>query len=151
MHRMYENEDIVVFWDSEKCFHAMQCVHGSPSTFKPGSKPWINLNNAKTQEIWQTISKCPSGALTCMYRNNVDVTLDLENNRSIAVLDGKQIGECCYQQTDSGWNICHTVVSPDYQGKGIAKRLVYKVLEEAERNNIKVESTCSYADKLLDK
>ena len=24
-------------------------------------------------------------------------------------------------------------------------------LEEAERNNIKVESTCSYADKLLDK
>lgn len=49
MHRMYENEDVVVFWDSEKCFHAMQCVHGSPSTFKPGSKPWIKLNNAKTQ------------------------------------------------------------------------------------------------------
>lgn len=29
MHRMYENEDIVVIWDLEKCFHAMQCVHGS--------------------------------------------------------------------------------------------------------------------------
>lgn len=30
MHIMYENEDIVVIWDPEKCFHAMQCVHGSP-------------------------------------------------------------------------------------------------------------------------
>ena len=151
MHRMYENEDIVVFWDSEKCFHAKQCIQGSPSTFKPGSKPWINLNNAETQEIWQTISKCPSGALTCEYRNSVDVTLDLENNRSIATFDGKQIGECCYQQTDNGWDIYHTGVSPDYQGKGIATRLVYKVLEEAERKNIKVEATCSYAKQLLEK
>lgn len=151
MHRMYENEDIVVFWDSEKCFHAKKCIQGSPSTFKPGSKPWINLNNAETKEIWQAISKCPSGALTCLYRHNIDVTMDSENSRSIATLDGKEVGECCYQQTDGGWNIYHTGVSPDCQGKGIAKRLVYKVLEEAERNKIKVEATCSYAKQMLEK
>ena len=44
-----------------------------------------------------------------------------------------QLKQCCDQQTDGGWNIYHTGVSPDCQGKGIAKRLVYKVLEEAER------------------
>lgn len=29
MHRLYENNDITVFWDSEKCRHAKECVHGA--------------------------------------------------------------------------------------------------------------------------
>ncbi|WP_081357262.1 (4Fe-4S)-binding protein [Butyrivibrio fibrisolvens] len=38
----------------------MQCVQGSPSTFKPGSKPWINLNNAEIPQIISFLynSKC---------------------------------------------------------------------------------------------
>ena len=150
MHRLYDNEDIVIFWNSDKCFHAKRCVHGCPGVFNPGSKPWINLSGAETKEIWQAISQCPSGVLTCLYRHDIDVTLDLNDHRSIAIDDGSEIGECCYQVTESGWDIYHTGVSPDYQGKGIAKRLVYKVLEEAERNDIKVTATCSYAKKLLD-
>ena len=43
MHRVYENDDIVVFWDSEKCRHARKCVEGSPVTFNILNKPWINL------------------------------------------------------------------------------------------------------------
>ena len=150
MHRTYENDDIVVFWNSDKCFHSRRCVNGSPKTFCPGQKPWINLNNAETKEIWQAISQCPSGALTCLYRHDIDVTFDQESNRSIALDNGKEIGECDYQITDDVWNIYHTGVSSAYQGKGIAKRLVYKVLEEAERSNAKVTATCSYARKILE-
>lgn len=149
MHRMYENDDIVVFWDSDKCFHAKRCVNGSPKTFCPGKKPWINLNNAETKEIWQAISQCPSGALTCLYRHNIDVVMDVESCRSVALDNGKEIGECIYQASDGIWNIYHTGVSLDYQGKGIAKRLVFKVLEAAERNNVQVTATCSYAMKML--
>jgi len=29
MHRLYEQGDIVVFWNSEKCRHAKRCVNGS--------------------------------------------------------------------------------------------------------------------------
>ena len=150
MHRTYENEDIVVFWNSDKCFHAKRCVNGSPKTFCPGQKPWINLNNVDTKEIWQAISQCPSGALKCLYRHNIDVTIDSQNYRSVATDNGKEIGECAYQPSENGWNIYHTGVSPDYQGKGIAKRLVYKLLEEAERNCVDVIATCSYARKMLE-
>ena len=27
MHRMYENEDMVVFWNSDKCIHAKRLVY----------------------------------------------------------------------------------------------------------------------------
>jgi predicted GNAT family acetyltransferase len=66
-------------------------------------------------------------------------------------MDGdKIIGECEYQVTEKGWNIYHTGVRPEYGGKGIAKRLVYKVLEEAERSCAGTMASCSYARKILD-
>ena len=67
----------------------------------------------------------------------------------IATDNGKEISECDFEATDSGWNIYHTGVSPEYQGKGIAKRLVYKVIEEAGRKCMNVVATCSYARKML--
>lgn len=150
MHRMYENDDIVIFWNSDKCFHAKQCVHGSPNTFNPNRKPWICLEGSDTKEVWQAISKCPSGALTCLYRQDIIITLEPENCRSVAYDGEKEIGECDYQVTDAGWNIYHTGVSPEYGGKGIAKRLVFKVIEAAERNKTSVGATCSYAQKVLE-
>lgn len=117
MHRTYENEDIVVFWNSDKCIHAKRCVGGSPKTFCPGQKSWINLGNVETKEIWQAITQCPSRALRILYRHGIDVTFDPENNRSIALDNGKEIGECVYQASENGWNIYRTGVSQDYQGK----------------------------------
>ncbi len=150
MHRLYESEDLVVFWNSEKCFHAKRCVHGSPKTFDPKRKPWIDLRNAESKEIWQAISKCPSGALTCIYRHDIRVVIDADKCRSIAYDGDKEVGECNYKATENGWTIYHTGVNPDYQGKGIAKRLVYKVIEEAERNCVELQATCSYAKKVLE-
>ena len=149
MHRMYENDDIVIFWDSDKCFHAKRCVHGSPGTFNPGKKPWIDLRNADTKEVWQAISECPSGALSCLYRHNIDVVMEAEKCRSVAFDGDKEIGECDYMVTEQGWNIYHTEVDPEYGGKGIARRLVYKVMEEAERSKATLAATCSYAHKVI--
>ncbi|MBQ9606418.1 MAG: N-acetyltransferase, partial [Lachnospiraceae bacterium] len=44
----------------------------------------------------------------------------------------------------------HTEVLPTYGNKGIAKRLVYKIVEEAERQKKAVVPTCSYAAKILE-
>lgn len=149
MHRLYENENLVIFWDSDKCFHAKRCVHGSPETFDPKRKPWIELGKAKDSEIWKAISECPSKALTCVYRHDVDVKMDEAACRSVAFDGDREIGECEYQKTGDGWNIYHTGVRPEYEGKGIAKRLVFKILEESERQKERVSASCSYAKKVL--
>ena len=149
MHRTYENEDLVVFWNSEKCRHAKECVHGSPDTFNPAKKPWIQLGRAENKEVWQAISKCPSGALSCIYRHGITVTMDAENSRSLAFDGDQQIGECEYDKADGDFCIYHTAVREEYKGKGIARRLVYKVIEQAERECMNITATCSYAKKVL--
>ncbi len=149
MHRLYENNDIVVFSNSEKCYHAKRCVTGSPMTFDINRKPWIDVTLAENAEIWQTVEKCPSGALTVLYRHEIDVIFDAENNRSLALAGDKVIGECDYRDDGATWTIFHTEVDPNYGGKGIAKRLVYKVVEAAEKSKKAIEATCSYALRCL--
>ena len=149
MHRIYETDDITVFWDSAKCRHAKKCVYGSPRTFDITRKPWIDVSIAPIAEIWQTVSECPSGALTCVYNHDIRITLDTDSCKSIAYDGEKQIGECDYRISAEGWEIYHTEVDPEYGGKGIAKRLVYKIIEAAERAGATIIPTCSYAAKVL--
>ncbi|MBR1651467.1 MAG: GNAT family N-acetyltransferase [Lachnospiraceae bacterium] len=149
MHRMYENEDLVVFWNSEKCYHAKQCVTGSPKTFDIQRKPWIDMSLAPNPEIWQTVEKCPSGALKCVYKHGIEVVFDEVNQKSIALDGEKEIGECDYRDNGDSWVIYHTEVDPNYGGKGIAKRLVYKVIEAAEKRKVTIDATCSYAIKVI--
>ena len=75
MHRMYSNEDITVFWNSEKCRHAGKCVTGNPEVFVFGRRPWIDLSRGQSAQVWQTVSKCPTGALTLVYNHGVTVRL----------------------------------------------------------------------------
>ena len=149
MHRLYENEDISVFWDSDKCRHAKECVNGCPEAFNIMRKPWIDISKAPTAKVWQAVSKCPSGALTCIYNHGVRIEYDKENARSLAFVDDRIVGECDYEETQNGWIIYHTEVDEKYSGKGIAKRLVYRLIEQAERSKTEVSATCSYAVKVL--
>lgn len=145
MRRTYENEDIAILWNSDLCGHARECRKGSPETFDPAKRPWVQLGKAENARIWKAVENCPSGALRILYRHGIDVVMDPDNCRSIALDGEKVIGECEYQMTPSGWCIYHTGVRPDHEGKGIAKRLVFKVLEVAERQGEVVSATCSYA------
>lgn len=149
MHRLYETEDLAVFWNSDKCWHSKRCVSASPKTFDITRKPWIDLTKAPSPEIWQAIEACPSKALTCLYTHGIKIVLEPELNRSIAYDGEQQVGECDYRDTAEGREIYHTEVDPAYGGKGIAKRLVYKVLESADREGKAIIPTCSYALKVV--
>ena len=149
MHRSYVTEDITIFWDSDKCRHARMCVSGSPKVFEFGRRPWIKPENGSSREIWETVKKCPSGALDIIYNHDVTIEFDEAGHCSAAFLDGKQIGECDYEDTGDAFNIYHTEVDSEHGGKGIAKRLVYRVFEEAERRGRGVIPTCSYAANIL--
>ncbi|MBR6173462.1 MAG: GNAT family N-acetyltransferase [Eubacterium sp.] len=149
MHKLYENEDITVFWDSERCRHAKRCVTGCPEVFDIQRRPWIDISKAENAKIWQTIQKCPTGALSIMYNHGVHVEYDEAGCRSVAYDGESEVGECVYMERSDGWHVVHTETNPAYRGKGIARRLLYRVLEQAEKRKIKVIPVCSYAKKEL--
>ncbi len=149
MHRLYENEEITVFWDSFKCRHAKRCVTGCPKVFDIQRRPWIDLSQDENPKIWQTIEQCPTGALKVVYNFGIRVVYEGDTCRSAAYDGERLIGECDYRVTEGGWEIFHTEVLPEYGGKSIAKRLVFSVVEQAEYAKAEVIPTCSYAAKVL--
>jgi len=60
----YSNGEITVIWKSAICTHSGNCVRNLSKVFNPKEIPWININNATSEEIIETINKCPSGALS---------------------------------------------------------------------------------------
>ena len=53
-----------IIWQSGLCIHSGNCVKNLSAVFKPKDHPWIQPENASTQEIIETVKKCPSGALS---------------------------------------------------------------------------------------
>jgi uncharacterized Fe-S cluster protein YjdI len=62
--REYTNGEITVIWKPDVCEHSGNCVRGLPNVFKPGEKPWVQIEAASAEEIKRTIDTCPSGALS---------------------------------------------------------------------------------------
>ena len=72
-------------------------------------------------------------------------------NRSIALIKNKIIGECDFDVDGDTWLITHTFVDEKYGGRGIAKKLVLAIVDEAEKKNKKIIPLWSYAKKVLGK
>ena len=81
----------------------------------------------------------------------IKIVFKEKEKRSIAYDLNKQIGECDFEEINDTWNITHTEVDSTYQGQGIAKKLVENVIQNAQKLNKKLEATCSYAKKLIEK
>ena len=81
----------------------------------------------------------------------IEIIFEKENNRAVAYDNTIQIGECDFIETEDYWNITHTEVNGNYQGQGIARKLVECIIETAKKENKKLISECSYAKKILEK
>lgn len=64
MMKEYSNEEIVVFWNPDRCIHARECVKGLPQVFNREGRPWVNIKGADSKEIMKVVDRCPSGALS---------------------------------------------------------------------------------------
>jgi uncharacterized Fe-S cluster protein YjdI len=60
----YSNGEVTIIWKPELCQHAGNCVKMLPNVYKPKERPWINPENATTEQIIEQVNACPSGALT---------------------------------------------------------------------------------------
>jgi CDGSH-type Zn-finger protein len=63
--KSYVGKGITIHDNRRICSHAAECVNNLPSVFKLDARPWINPDAAAdSEEIINTIRKCPSGALS---------------------------------------------------------------------------------------
>ena len=60
----YTNGEITVVWKPKQCIHAGECVKALPDVYKPKEQPWVQIENATTEELKAQVGKCPSGALS---------------------------------------------------------------------------------------
>ncbi|WP_316634658.1 GNAT family N-acetyltransferase [uncultured Flavobacterium sp.] len=69
-----------------------------------------------------------------------------------AVEDNKQAGKMTYTWAgDTKFIIDHTEVNPDFNGKGVGKKLVMAAVEYARTNNLKIIPLCPFAKSVFDK
>lgn len=149
-YKTYENDEIAVFWNPKMCQHAAKCVQGNAKVFDPQRRPWIDLSKASVKEIAAIIDKCPSKALQYELKEQIEIVFEADCKRSAAYDGAKQIGECEFSVSGNIWIIAHTGVRPAYEGKGIAKKLVLKVIEEARKKNAKIMPLCPYAKRMME-
>ena len=64
----------------------------------------------------------------------------------IATFDGNKAGVMTYSWAGADKIIIdHTEVEPAYNGKGVGKEMVYKAVEFARENNLKIIPLCPFA------
>ncbi len=79
----------------------------------------------------------------------LEIIFEKDRNRSVALYNGKQIGVCGYTISGETWIIDRTWVRKEYTKQGIARKLVERVLLEAEAAGAIPDATCSYAVDIL--
>ena len=85
-----------------------------------------------------------------LTQDPIRITFEAENRQSAAYDGDKMIGECQYNIDHTGkWVIMHTGVRPEYNGRGIAKRLVECIIEAARERGVKIIPVCSYAQRMM--
>ena len=60
----YTNGEITIVWKPDVCIHSGNCAKNLSEVFKPQQRPWIQVENAPSEEIMSAIDKCPSSALS---------------------------------------------------------------------------------------
>ena len=61
--RVYRGESINVIYDIRRCIHAEECVSRLAEVFDINKRPWIQPDQAAPEQVADTISHCPTGAL----------------------------------------------------------------------------------------
>lgn len=83
--KVYETDDVKVFWDSTKCMHAAECTSRYPEVFNIERKPWIDITKADAKKLMEVIDCCPSGALSYEAKDNAGPEAEPENTVTVRV------------------------------------------------------------------
>ena len=51
----YTNGEMTIIWQPELCQHAGICVKMLPNVYHPKERPWVQIENATTEEVVSTL------------------------------------------------------------------------------------------------
>ncbi|WP_432845286.1 GNAT family N-acetyltransferase [Amycolatopsis sp. CA-161197] len=83
----------------------------------------------------------------------MDAQRNAENGSYEAVVDGQVVGMIVYHtpRGDQRVTLSHTIVEPEYRGRGIATRLVKYALDDLLARDLKLTNYCTFvADYIAD-
>lgn len=87
-----------------------------------------------------------------MNEHTITYTHDPINKEILAKNEaGSVAGEINYRGNHNVWTVTHTGVRPEYRGGDIARTLVDKIVNTAREAGVKLNATCSYAVKVLER
>ena len=98
----YVAQDITIIWKPNTCSHAGECVKRLPNVYKPKDKPWIQPENANTDELIEQINACPSGALS-FVRNSSSIGDESESGTAVKIIPNGPMmitGKISIEQSD---------------------------------------------------
>ncbi len=74
-----------------------------------------------------------------------------KNGYFVMLNEGKSIGQMTYEWKGNDMVIDHTVVNPEFRGKGLALQLVNAGIAYARQNHHKIIAACSYVRSVFEK
>ncbi|MEO6948224.1 MAG: GNAT family N-acetyltransferase [Ginsengibacter sp.] len=83
--------------------------------------------------------------------NEVEIKLDNGEGAFIIKHENKQAGEMIFQLSGTEMIVNHTEVDPQFEGKGLAKKMFLKMIKYARENKLKVVANCSYVQAQIQK
>ncbi|MGV8946124.1 MAG: GNAT family N-acetyltransferase [Lutibacter sp.] len=84
----------------------------------------------------------------------MEITIKEVENKGFAMAreDNKRAGTMTYSITPSDYIIIdHTEIEPVFNGKGVGKQLLFKIVEMAREKNIKILPLCPFANAMFKK
>ena len=85
LRKEYANQDITVVWKPDICIHSEICARGLPKVFDPNRKPWIDVDQASSEDIEAQVNQCPSGAISI---KSTGVTTTEETTAKVQLMAG---------------------------------------------------------------
>lgn len=84
-------------------------------------------------------------------KSMIKIQYEEDKNRAAAYDGETEIGESAYSPSEDMWIIDHTLVDATYGGKGIAGKLVAKLVEKAREKDVKILPRCTFAKREFEK
>lgn len=69
----FTNGEITVTYQPKKCINALKCAKGLSDVFRTTVIPWIDLDAAATDKVIAQVKKCPSGALSFCFNDEMEL------------------------------------------------------------------------------